>query len=99
MLSGRRTWALILSSRGCVNREADLGSDTELRSCVIREVDLGSDTELRGCVNREADLGSDTELRSCVKVEVAVQGSRPTKPYGFRGRKVILNHAHASACL
>ena len=42
-----------------------------------------------------------SELRSCVKVEVAVLGfpSLP-EPYGFRGRKVILTHAHAlvSAC-
>ena len=48
MLTGRRTWALIQSSTDCVNREADLGSDTELSSCVNREADLGSDTELHG---------------------------------------------------
>ena len=36
----------------------------------------------------------------CVRVEVAVLGSRPKEPYGFRGRKAILNHASAlvSAC-
>ena len=35
------------------------------------------------------------EFRSCVKVEVAVLTFRPNKPYGFRGRKAILNRASA----
>ena len=35
------------------------------------------------------------EFRSCVKVEVAVLTFRPNEPYGFRGRKAILNRASA----
>ena len=38
-------------------------------------------------------LAVSSEFRSCVKVEVAVLGSPPNEPYGFRGRKATLNHA------
>ena len=46
------------------------------------------------------NINNIPEFGSCVKVEVAVLGFpswafRPNEPYGFRGRKAILNRASA----
>ena len=46
-------------------------------------------------VSPEEIKSREAEFKSCVKSRLPSWAVRPNEPSGFRGRKAILNHAHA----